>query len=405
VINKKPARRIKGFFRAKHRRTGMFLIVILSALLHLPVHAAEFKLCNSCHKVVLEEMFRPFLHVPFLQKRCGECHIPKKPPAPEEKSDPGSLKNRRKISWLGESVMADGSHGFVLPGEKVRESLLVEVRGSEGHLSRKEIAVPPLGGLADVKDDGRSPAITDVRVLRVERDVFLSATVGWQTDTLTDALVRYGIGDLSQTKQAGNRFGRWQEVVLYDLKPDQTYRFTVVSKDIFGRSQTSESKTFSTARPLMATPPTRTGLPPATGEGVELVSRFQRLGSDYLLELTLEKPASVLIGTGKITRKPKPSDPNTSPTGGDDRHHAGLSSKKAAALDACGGCHQKTATATHPVNVYPKPGMTIPPEYPTLPDGRITCRSCHESHSSEHEYLAIKGGRRELCVGCHKDML
>jgi predicted CXXCH cytochrome family protein len=71
----------------------------------------------------------------------------------------------------------------------------------------------------------------------------------------------------------------------------------------------------------------------------------------------------------------------------------------------CRNCHQSQSGTTHPVNVLPPPGMIIPPEYPTLADGRITCASCHSTHSSDYEYLAIRAGKRELCVGCHKDML
>jgi predicted CXXCH cytochrome family protein len=393
------------FFRKK-QLIGIGLTGLAIIFLRLPVHAADFKYCNSCHKVVLEEIFRTYLHVPFQQQRCGECHLPKNLPVPAAKVDPATLKERLKISWLGESAMADSYHGFVLPADKVGNTLVVEVREGEGHFSRKEIAVPLLGGLAEVKNDnGRPPVISDLQVLRVERGVFLSATIGWQTDTLSGALVRYGVSDLSQISQSGNRFGRRHEVVLYNLKPDLTYRFSVVSTDIFGRSQTSEPMTFSTSKPLLAPPPPRTGIPPQSSEGAELASRFQRVGADYLVELTLAQPGSVFIGTGKVTPKPKAPAGDNGPTGGDDRNHAGLSSKRVATLEACGSCHQKPATATHPVNVLPKPGMIIPPEYPTLPDGRITCRSCHETHSSNNEYLAVKPGKRELCVGCHRDML
>lgn len=374
--------------------------------LHQPSPAVDFKHCALCHKVVLEEMLRPYLHVPFQQQRCGECHIPKAPPNPAAKEEAAKLKKRQKIEWLGESVIADIRHGFVLPGEKVGNTLVVEVRERDGSLSRREIAVPPLDDLAGAMDEqGTPPVISDLQILRVERGVFLSTTIGWQTDTLANALVRYGTGELSQTAQNGNRLGRRHEVVLYNLKPDQTYRFSVESKDIFGRSRTSEPMTFSTAKPLLATPPIRNGIPPASGEGAELESRFQRFGNDYLVELGLGQLGSVFIGSGDVPARPKTPTGSAGPTGGDDRNHGELSSKVEASLVSCGSCHRTMATATHPVNVLPKPGMVIPPEYPTLPDGRITCRSCHEAHSSDYEYLTIKGGRRELCVGCHQDML
>lgn len=395
---------LRGFFRRQHRRIVVFLAALVSACLPLPVQAIDFKICNGCHRGVLEEMLRPYLHVPFLQQRCGECHIAQDLPAAREKIAP-TVPARSKISWLGEGVMADSLHGFVLPGAKVGNTLMVEVREGGGLVSRKMIPAPPLHGLAEVENpSGTPPIISGLQVLEVKRGVFLSATVGWQTDTLADAQVRYGTGELSQTAKSGNRFGRRHEVVLYDLKPDQTYRFTAVSQDLFGRSRNSEPMSFSTSKPLSVSPPVA-ALSPLGGEEAGVVASFSRIGADYLVELTLGKPGSVFVGSREVPPTPAAPAASDAPTGGNDRHHAGLSSKRAVSLDVCGSCHRKSATATHPVNVLPKPGMVIPPEYPTLPDGRITCRTCHETHSSDHAYLAVKGGRRELCVGCHKDML
>lgn len=382
----------------------IFWAALALALLHRPVQAVDFTHCSMCHKVVLEEVFRPYLHVPFQQQRCGECHLPQKSAPADEVVDPVKLQDRRKINWLGESLMADRQHAFVLPAEKVRDSLLVETRGANGAFSRKELPLPPLASLAEVKDSGRPPVISDVGVLKVERGVFLSATVGWQTDALADAQVRYDSGDLTQSTPTASRLGRRHEIVLVNLKPDQTYRFTVVSRDIFGRSQESPPLTFSTAQPSAARLPDPTRPVPGDPAEIGFASQLLRLGGNYLLELNLEQPAAVSIGTGNSVRKPALAT-GLIPTGGNDRNHQDLSSKQAAGLAACGSCHRKMATATHPVNVFPKPGMVIPPEYPTLPDGRITCRSCHEAHSSDNEYLTIKPSGRTLCVGCHKDML
>jgi len=379
---------------------GVILAVIATVFLHQPVQAYDFKGCQNCHEVLLGEMFRTYLHLPFLQQRCRECHAADEFATQAKKRASLGQKNRFKIQWLGESFMADTSHGFVLPPDSIENALIVELQGSEGTFSRQQIKVPPLANLPEVQDPGKPPVISGVRVLKVQRGVFLSATIGWQTDTLTDAQVRFGNEELSQTSRLGNRLGRWHEVVLHKLKPDKTYRFSVISKDLFGRSQTSEPATFSTFTPSSVPRPPISRIPPQNGEIVSLASNFRRLGTDYLVELMLEQPALVHIGAGKGTWKP-----HSGVTGVDDKFHAGLSSKKVASIDACRNCHTNQATATHPVNVYPKPGMVIPPEYPTLPDGRITCRSCHESHSSDYENLTIKRGKRELCLGCHPDMM
>jgi predicted CXXCH cytochrome family protein len=397
--------RIIGFPRTNPRRTAVLAILTFAFFLHLPVQAADFKGCNACHKEILEEVFLTYLHVPFMQQRCGECHDENAVAAPREKSDSAGMEARRKIQWLGESITAGTRHVFVVPGERVEETLVVEVQGSKGESSRQEITVPPLKKLAEVKDSGKPPVISEVRLLKVERGVFLSATIGWQTDTLTDALVRYGQKELSQTAKSGNSLGRQHEVVLYNLAPDKTYRFSVVSKDLFGRNQASDVATFSTSRPFAASPPGKLEISLKGEEEVKFSSHFQRIGTGYLLELILEEPAAVYIGSGKVAPKPQSSAGITAAMGDDANFHLGLSSKKVAVLAACRNCHPGPATATHPVNVLPKPGMIIPPQYPTLPDGRITCRSCHQPHGSENEYLAVVEGKRELCTGCHLDML
>ncbi len=146
--------------------------------------------------------------------------------------------------------MSDNEHWFVLPGDKMGGILIVELYGPDGNVSRQEIVVPALAGLPVVEDSGQLPVISDVQVLKVERAVFLSATIGWQTDTVADAVVLYGKSaeDLEQTSSLSKRFGRRQEVVLNELQLDRTYFFKGVSHDLFGRSQETGIQTFSTAR-------------------------------------------------------------------------------------------------------------------------------------------------------------
>jgi predicted CXXCH cytochrome family protein len=132
---------------------------------------------------------------------------------------------------------------------------------------------------------------------------------------------------------------------------------------------------------------------------------FQRLGTNYFLELAFAQPVAIFIGSQGIAMKQSLPDKSSGALETGNNSHDDLSSKQDITLEVCRSCHQNQNTATHPVNVYPKPGMIIPPEYPTLPDGRITCMSCHEAHGSDYEFLMIVSGKRELCIGCHRDMI
>lgn len=207
--------RISKFFRKQHRRRGMLLILLAAAfLLSQPIQAADFKGCSTCHNEVLEEVYRSYLHVPFMQKSCKECHEANVVAPLPTKTDAVGREDRRKIQWLGESIKADKKHVLLIPGDSVEKTLVVEVQGSKGAFSRQEIIVPLLANLTEVTDNGYPPIITGVQVLQVVRGVFLSATIGWQTDTLTGAQVHYGQNELSQTSKSDNSLGRQHEVVL-----------------------------------------------------------------------------------------------------------------------------------------------------------------------------------------------
>lgn len=392
---------------------SVVLIILMVVFAPFSGQAFDFQSCEYCHGTALsDDNNRMFIHSPYGERHCDQCHAAESTVSAQQasvttKSLSTSPQKQGGVNWLGESVMVDTSHGFLLPSNKIGNSLLIDVQGVDGRFSRREVAVPLLADLAEVQDGGQPPVISDVKVLKVERRVFLSATIGWQTDTLTDGLVRYGSQTLSQRSGHTNRFGRKHEVVLSDLKVDQKYRFMVTSTDIFGRSRSSDPLEFSTSHPYRAPLPATNGhLPGGTGE-ISMTDHFQRLGSKYLVELNLEQPAAVYVGTTGPVRQQALPAANSSGTGASvqETAHSGLSGEEVSTMGACQPCHEHQETATHPVNVYPKPGMTIPPEYPTLPDGRITCCTCHTPHSSNYLYLARKQSKRELCLGCHKDMI
>jgi len=348
-----------------------------------------------------------YRHQPFMQNECRACHS-----VPVEEvttSVPGRQEiprgvDRRRVTWLEEGAVAKTQHRILLPADKLGDMLVVEIHDDKGGLTQTELPIPRLVDVATVTDSGRSPMITDVQVLDVRRGVFLSVTIGWSSDTVTSGQVYYGLNDMSQSAGSGKNVDTQHQVVLNQLKSGKTYNFKVVSRDLFGREQESQPLTFSTAR--VVTRPTPAGGTVGRG-GPEIAnSNFQRVGSDYLFSLQLATPSTLFVGRkGAVRQQDVDVATNPPPANTDKSSHEGLSTGPVLTINACRTCHQRQITATHPVGVLPKPGMVIPPEYPTLPDGRISCVSCHTVHSSNNEYLARKPGRRDLCVGCHLDML
>ncbi|MFC1843897.1 cytochrome c3 family protein [Thermodesulfobacteriota bacterium] len=396
----------------------MFPIILVLMLLPLPVQAIDFRDCSDCHETILKDDSNSFyLHSPFKEEQCEKCHVVEAATSPQNEptKNKGTVtrKNTRRIIWLEECRMPDNNHFFLLPEDKLGNTLVVELREINGRLSRQEITVPALFDITEVEDSGKQPVISKIKILEVKHGIFLSVTIGWQTDVLTDAIVQYGIQDLSQTSEPSTRLGRRHEVTLHNLQPESTYRFTAISNDLFGRSQVSEPLTFSTSESFKKKQSGNYDNMTGNEDEMDLSSNFQRLGADYLLELSLKQPASVMIGSRSKTMLQGLSDGSCN-TGSysagsrndeinsflEEESHAGLSSANIISQNACQKCHQ--SRCTHPVNACPEPGMTINSQYPILTNGRITCISCHTSHSSNYAFLLRRPREKLLCVGCHQ---
>jgi predicted CXXCH cytochrome family protein len=386
---------------ASRCRQTLLLVVLLCGLAQA-AWAVDFQRCRSCHAVKMEQAENRLLqHQPFLQKQCAACHA-----TVAAETDPATgiatptvkvRKEAEKVTWLAEAARADVAHSFLLPAEQLGNRLAVDLRGELHSFPRRMIALPRLQTLAEVEKNPDNTEISGIKVLEVKRRVFLSVLIGWQTSQLTHGQVRYGMGELEQSSDRSQRFGRSHEVRLYNLQPDQQYRFQIVATDLFGRSVTSEILEFLTSKTV-----DRKTAAPASGSEIDLQSRFQRLGSNFLVQLQTDRPVAAFVGTVGEPGSQSVAEPSA--TAGAEVH-AELSSGIELGIVSCLNCHPEQAQTSHPVNVLPESGMIIPPDYPTLPDGRITCASCHQTHSSNNRYLAMRRGKRELCVGCHKDML
>jgi predicted CXXCH cytochrome family protein len=76
-----------------------------------------------------------------------------------------------------------------------------------------------------------------------------------------------------------------------------------------------------------------------------------------------------------------------------DPHQNNFAALNSASLnDLCATCHEEAMTHAHPIGAEHKdPRNGLP----------LTCSSCHEPHSSDHEHMLTFDHRRNLCVQCH----
>ena len=347
-------------------------------------------------------MGKRYIHMPFLRKQCTPCHVAGKAVTVPTRKELQPVENAipEKIRWFRDSYGVAATHWILLPADQVAGSLLFKAFDGSSRSPVQELTLPALTQLPTKSDDGRAPAITDIQVADVRRGISTSATLSWQTDEFTDSRVDYGIGSLNSSR-VDHKLTRKHEVILTGLDADKTYDYRVSSADIFGHQAQSAQQSFSTAKTFIVAG-ARFDESGGAGNVPKIDFQLFHQGDNYLIEFTADRPVSISLG---VPAEEKTAAVQPAPVAGEEvTSHPVLKSEFETSIRACDDCHAYLKQSySHPVNVMPKPGMVIPAEYPLLPDGRISCMSCHATHGGNYEYRLIKSGKEELCLGCHTD--
>jgi predicted CXXCH cytochrome family protein len=362
--------------------------------------------CLKCHNELWrKELAKRYIHAPFLEKQCRGCHAADPLANPE---DPGMpVPEDEGGRWLEKSLIPATSHWFSFAAANPATMVLEASYGSMIRLHR-EIPLPPLADLTDLTATyGRHPPeISRVKVVEVKKEVFLTASISWRTDRPTGAMITYGVTELRQTTPRNNRLQTEHLETLTNLEQGRTYRFKVIAEDAGGNRTESAIFSFSTAA-TFANPDEKTREADcclAVPLGLE--SNFFRQGDRYLVNITCARPVKIFFNLhdNAKTEKETPEEPEPPDQTPREVRHIITTEEESVTIIVCKGCH-RGITAHHPVNVFPKKGMRIPADYPTLADGRISCITCHAPHAANRNYLMNKDYRQELCVGCHKSFM
>ena len=361
--------------------------------------------CYSCHEDDVKENFDMLaVHLPFVQKKCAECHVSDstvEAPSDSEGTDRTFLESK-KLKWIGTSQSLSKIHWIPLSAKVVADTLYVKARDGIEVLCMKKINLPPKEDLKEMKVEQAPPEISKVKVLQVERKLFLSAKIGWKTNEIANSKVVYGIKSLNKSSPVDLNLVSEHVIELAGLKARKKYQFKVISQDMFGNKSESDIITFSTSKLFSASNTAGEKQRPAR-EKVELKGEFFFKDGDYLAKFTANQPVFVSVGVEPIAAARKGKS-RVKKEGKKFINHYWLKSELDLLIINCYTCHPEVKEGrSHPVNVYPKPDMTIPPEYATLSDGRITCMSCHGTHASNYDFMLIKPTSKALCTGCHKD--
>ncbi|MFO7605806.1 MAG: cytochrome c3 family protein [Desulfurivibrionaceae bacterium] len=360
--------------------------------------------CLDCHSIAWEESrFKVYQHQPFLERKCRTCHVDSL--AAIENPQQGRRQDdseRGRVKWVERNFSPSLNHWFRIPVPGDDRILFLEANGRRRQNLQEKIPLPPLEDLSRYDNDNQPPAISDVGVLEVKKRLFLSAVIGWRSDEPATSLVEYGIGKLNHSTPLNNIYTADHQVAITGLKSGQDYKYRVISEDFFGNRSVSEEMVLSTGEKF-----SRLEEPEAEEdegrEEIEIGTEFYQSDGRYLVRITATEPVEMALGTlpaaprGVGDVKADDSQQNVRHLLVKDAFHLNIST--------CYGCHRRYQEGmSHPVNVYPKRGMVIPADYPTLPDGRMTCSSCHARHASNQKDRLIKPTNKELCVGCHGEM-
>jgi len=359
------------------------------------VPAATADNCVACHEDVWRDIQnKKYVHQPDGAKDCKYCHAATRGNS-ESKREP----YLNKVAWVARSVNQAREHWLEIDGAKRGATLLVESRISGGGDSFREFPLPALDELEDLPSNALKPLkITNIRILEVAKGVFVSTTIGWETDRQSDSQIFYGFDKLDQRSVLDAQYTMNHAVILNGVKLGKSYKYKVVSVDVAGNR--SESSVQAMAVDLLSGGKDDAKAGERDLKEPEVSVRYYRKGNKCIVVVGSERMVSVALGI--LPKKYENSEPESEVK---VIRHLQLNSPEVTNTGICYACHvEYKKILTHPINVFPKRGMSIPPEYATLPDGRISCMSCHVAHASNVEFRLVKADKRELCRGCHKDI-
>jgi len=377
-------------------RIFLFLAAVLTVML-IPAwsNGAEDESCITCHKkYIAAEFKKSYIHKPFLEKKCSFCHSPDWV-ADAQDSD-GKAQFPQKIKKLGSDENPSKTHLFSIPKEYNLSILFIEAITGSSPPYRVKLKVDDFESLNSLTSDAKPPEIYDIQVVEIKKDASISANIRWHTDELSNARVSYGIDHPEGQLVYSDQYLSDHTVELFPLNPDATYYFTITAEDIYGNSKESQVQSFSTAKSYAIDQSVHMENSP---EPLKLKSDIFRSEENYLIRIAANQHIRIELSTYDLPVASLLLENSEVPV----KDHPPMKSTYETNLLLCDMCHQALSQKfSHPVHFRARLGSNIPPGYPRLPNGQMSCLTCHDYHASNNAFHLRKSADRELCIGCHK---
>ena len=332
--------------------------------------------CMKCHeKIYMKALSNPYRHT-VATEDCALCHIIRN-------SDTGRGKSLKFSTFQSENILYLGK---LDEDKKYR----MEVTATDSAEKSSEPAVIAIDPEKIWEYQGKLQTLQElygVKVDEVRKRSFVHATISWDTNAFATTEIEYlSKGRYPYRFSMDNSYTKAHKIVLRDLRHKRRYRFSVISRDIYGNMLQSGEYIIDTSKEFShLNKPLENDLPYPF---ISLMRVFKINGKEgFYLRVSANKPSEILVRLNEVEQL-------------DIRHGRGFVSEKFLKIDICYKCHPPDAS--HPVGVKAKGDkVKTPDDLPTIQGGIITCITCHKPHGGERTYFNRFDFRKDLCIKCH----
>ncbi len=332
--------------------------------------------CLRCHeKTYMKSLSNPYRHSVVLEN-CSLCHINRKPDKRIRKSMRFSLIENDNIIYVADLDKDKKYRMEIIATDSDRKSsepVSVDINATTTWEFREKFQ--PL------------QQISGVMVNELKKSSFVHATISWDTDAYATSEIEY-LSEGRYPRKSGTKgiFSRTHTITLKGLRHKRTYRFRVISRDIYGNILKSDEYSLDTSTELSQTKgQAKKESPPPLISLTRIFKISEREG--IFLRLSTNKASEIMLRLSKVNER-------------DDKHGYGFVSDRFSKIEICYKCHPHDSS--HPVGVRGG-GQRIktPENLPTIEGGIITCVTCHKPHGGERVYFNRADFRKDLCIECH----
>lgn len=384
---------------------GMASIIILVSLFLATTVMADSSQCLKCHKDLVDAAASKIVtHRPFSQQQCILCHSTENSvPTPAANQEDEWINNTNdvgKIEWLAESFDESTLQVALLPIDICNSDLTIKLWYHNHDKQQEIIHCPSNDSILTRLSPKQHPAVSQIQRQHYNDKLFTRVTLSWATNIPCRCQLVYLSDNNEYVEHEDDFYTTAHSQEIRNFNPDNT-QVSIQCDDTFQRHTQVKSI------PITALPEKTDQSKEVSSQVVtEFTTDFKRIGDSIEIVISTSQPAAIALGQNEVKTLPLPAPqqepPASAATLPETSEHPPLAEEKQVNTAVCFQCHKETVeVASHPINVLAPPGMVIPPEYPLLSDGRMTCMTCHTRHSSNNEARLLKGGKKELCTGCH----